>query len=110
MTTRSQKLGEADITSSGLTYLYTCPANTRTIVKWASATNVSGGTHAVQLGYTNAANSVSVSWFVDAALADSKVLGGELWSVLDPGDRLYVYFTGTTGLEVTFSGAELPII
>lgn len=98
------KLGQAAITT-GVTTLYTVPANTRTLVKELSIANTTAAPINVRVHIGSGAASTANAFFYDVPVPANDVLQYNGVQVLNAGDTIQVQ-AAAAGLTITASGAE----
>lgn len=103
----STQLGGAHVTGTGFTPIYTCPVGKRTIVKWFSATDLSGGIN--DLGcMIDTGISFDFNIFRQVANPAYSTIGGFCWVVMNAGDKLVVFHGTGAGTGIA-SGVELDL-
>ena len=110
MTVHSNRLGQGASIAAGFHDIYTCPADTRTIVKtiWlrnATAGAITGGFAVVLSG------GATITFFqpLAATPAAGSTVKIEPWLVLRVGDKLQIAGAAGSGVDAYVSGAELGL-
>jgi hypothetical protein len=100
------KLGLAAITT-GVTTLYTVPANTRTLVKEISIANTTGADIDVRVFFVPAAGTAGTgnAFLYDVPVLTANALQYNGVQVLNAGDSIQIQ-AASTGLTIHASGAE----
>lgn len=100
------KLGQAAITT-GVTTLYTTPANTRTILKELSIANTTAAAISVRIFLVPSGGSAGTTnaFMYDISVPANNVLQYNGVQVLDAGDTIRIQ-AGAAGLTITAAGAE----
>lgn len=100
------KLGQAAITT-GVTTLYTVPANTRTLVKEISIANTTGADIDVRVFFVPAAGTAGTgnAFLYDVPVLTANALQYNGVQVLNAGDSIQIQ-AAATGLTIHASGAE----
>jgi hypothetical protein len=100
------KLGQAAITT-GVTTLYTVPANTRTLLKEFSIANTTGSPINVRVFLVPAAGTAGTgnAFLYDVPVPDANALQYDGVQVMNAGDTIQIQAAGT-GLTIVASGAE----
>ncbi len=100
------KLGQAAITT-GVTTLYTVPANARALVKELNIANTTSGAIAVRVFLVPAAGTAGTTnaLLYDAAVAANDALQYNGIQVLNAGDTIQIQ-AASAGLTISASGAE----
>lgn len=107
MTVRSTQLVAINMTVAQGTFVYTCPAGWRTIVKDAqiSYTGGTSGPAALIIALAAGYNLYLFSQTLSSSAAQYQWNG---WTVLNPGDRLYMSLTAISA-SVIISGTLLQL-
>ena len=110
MTVRSKQLGTGTAIGTTNVTLYTCPANTRTIVRQVILFNAGASAITAQINIENGGTQI-VGWEVELGARHSATASyiNQIWVVLKAGDDLRVNASAGTGLQAIASGAELPL-
>jgi hypothetical protein len=100
------KLGQAAITT-GVTTLYTVPANTRTLLKEFSIANTTGSPINVRVFLVPAAGTAGTgnAFLYDVPVPDANALQYDGVQVMNAGDTIQIQAAGA-GLTIVASGAE----
>jgi hypothetical protein len=100
------KLGQAAITT-GVTTLYTVPANTRTLLKEFSIANTTGSPINVRVFLVPSAGTAGTgnAFLYDVPVPDANALQYNGVQVMNAGDTIQIQ-AATTGLTIFASGAE----